>query len=198
MQSDLNVPDRFQISAEKQLLRAKLRARLEALPEEYIRVSRIKAGENVLAMPEFRRAKSVFTYVSTEKEPDTLALIKTGLAEGKRIYVPKIRGKGLMDAVEIRSLCELSEGAFGLQEPEDGAAVRKSEIELAIIPCLSVTVRGERLGHGGGFYDRFFADAQISGIILCSERMLSEKLPLSPFDVRFGTVVTEERVIRIF
>lgn len=163
-----------------------------ALTDRYITEAGQRITEAVLASPDFTDARTVFCYVSTPREPDTRTLITEALSRGKTVCVPRCTGKGRMEAVRIRSLRDLEEGAYGIPEPKNGSeAVRKDIIDLCLIPCVSADPEGRRLGHGGGYYDRFLSGIHAKKICLCFDSMMSARLPEEPYDVRADRVVTE-------
>jgi 5-formyltetrahydrofolate cyclo-ligase len=99
--------------------------------------------------------------------------------------------------VRIQSFDELRPGFCGIPEPpaeaEDAGA---GEISLAIVPCVTVTASGLRLGHGGGYYDHFLCRKDCEALCLCYAEMLAESLPEEPWDVRMDGVLTEKGYLR--
>ena len=86
--------------------------------------------------------------------------------------VPKCISKGIMEVYKIRSFDDLEPGKYGILEPKEGCEkISPKAIHLALIPCLSCSMKGERLGYGGGYYDRYLQ--QITGT-----RQSSAALPL--------------------
>ena len=166
--------------------RRELRRRLAAMTEEEDATSGAAIARAVLASSLYREAASVFVYVSTGKEPDTWAILRQALRDGKAVYVPKCREKPRMDAVRIRSLDELRPGRYGIPEPEDGET--GASFGLAVVPCLGAAPDGTRLGHGGGYYDAFLRAHPARTLCLCHAVLLCESLPSGPLDVRVDAV----------
>lgn len=159
-------------------------------------------GESVCStvsrLEEWERADTVFVFVSLENEVDTMPLILDALQSGKRLCVPKITGKGTMDAVEIKNISELKRGSFGIFEPLEGCRrTEKNEIKLAILPCLACDENGNRLGRGGGFYDRFCEKLFCIKIAVCPESLLAKggEIPTEAHDASVDKIVTEKRII---
>ena len=142
----------------------------------------------------YRQAKSLFIYVSVGKEPDTRALINAALWDGKQVYVPKCRKKPVMDAVRICSPDDLRPGALGIPEPAAGGPAAKS-LDLAIVPCISVSPRGDRLGHGGGYYDAFLSAHPCRTVCLCHKALMSPDIPAGSLDVPVDAVAYGEGLI---
>lgn len=180
------------IAAEKSRLRRELLAARKALPEEYRRKAGASIAAQLLASLSYASARTVFVYVSMPGEPDTSRLIRQALAEGKRVYVPKCTG-GEMLAVRIESPADLLPGTMGIPEPQDTEDTKTAgELDLIIVPCVAAAEDGRRLGHGGGYYDRFLAGGSDNAVCLCFRRMLCEAIPSEKTDVRIPRILTED------
>jgi 5-formyltetrahydrofolate cyclo-ligase len=184
------------IMEEKRKLRQTLRELTDALPEDYLARSNRAIEKKVLATDTWKRAKTVFIYVSTGREPDTRGLLKAALAEGKTLAVPLTFAGGAMDARVIQSLNDLKPGRLGILEPVAEAPVLPpNQIDLIVVPCVAADRQGYRLGHGGGYYDRYLASVHCETVCLCRERLLFETLPHDARDIPLDQVVTERRRI---
>ena len=177
----------------KKQLRREMKALREALPAAWFRDAGERMQRQLFSLPDWPAAKRVFVYVSMEREPDTRMILRRALAEGKSLYVPKCLGGGRMLAVRIRSLEELSPGVLGIPEPESWTETcEAADLDLMIVPCVCASRDGRRLGHGGGYYDRFLAGHADKAVCLCFRDMLREDLPAEETDVRVPRVLTEE------
>ena len=191
---------REDLRREKAALRKLIRQKAAALdPAEKERSSR-RIADSVLSSSLWRRAGSVFCYVSVGSEPDTRELLERALAEGKRLYVPKcLPGpERIMLAVRISSTKELVPGTLGIPEPgpdRPWETADARELDLLLIPCVTADRAGNRLGHGAGYYDRFLAplcrnDSSIRPVglfpvtvCLCHAALLTGHVPAEPPDV---------------
>ena len=181
-------------------LRKKCRQIINSIPSENFSEWGKKICSLVSETDEWKRAKTIFVFVSMRGEADTAPLIADALQNGKRLCVPRITGDGTMDAVEIKNPSELKSGKFGIPEPvEHCSRVDKSEIDLIVMPCLAADESGNRLGKGGGFYDRFCEETKCVKITVCPELFLMESgaIPTEEYDVVTENVVTEKRIIRV-
>jgi 5-formyltetrahydrofolate cyclo-ligase len=104
-----------------------------------------------------------------------------------------------MEARLITSARDIDSGerAFGLREPKQSCPLAMpEEIDLVIVPCLSADPYGNRLGYGGGYYDRYLK--QIRGeavtIAVCREELLAMTLPSGPNDVKAKYYATESGI----
>lgn len=180
---------------EKAALRRAINERISALDEEYLRESDRGIWENVLSLPEFRSAHTVFAYLSVDRECDTRRIVDQLLQEGRRVALPRSRKGGVMDFALYDGT--LAEGMYGIPQPPDEAeTVEPGDGDLMLVPALCCDVRGVRLGHGGGYYDRYLAGRRVPAACLCRERLLLEKVPQDWNDFAVGFVITELRKIK--
>lgn len=180
---------------EKAALRRAINERISALDEEYLRESDRGILENVLSLLEFRSAHTVFAYLSVDRECDTRRIVDQLLKEGRRVALPRSRKGGVMDFALYDGT--LAEGMYGIPQPPDEAeTVEPGEGDLMLVPALCCDVRGVRLGHGGGYYDRYLAGRRVPAACLCRERLLLEKVPQDWNDFAVGFVITELRKIK--
>lgn len=172
--------------------------RLRALPAAYKAQSSEAIARAVLESEAYRQAQSIFIYVSTPPEPDTHAVLTHALADGKAVYVPKCVDKHTMLAVRVFDLHGLKPGAFGIPEPDlPPAYTEPARMDLTVTPCVAAAANGVRLGHGAGYYDRYFAAHETKKMCLCFARLLFDSLPADGHDAPMEWLVTENGAVRI-
>ena len=131
----------------------------------------------ILAHPSYQAAQTVATYLPMDHEFDSYGLIEAAQAAGKRVLVPKVVGPGQMVFLPYDP-SQLVESYFGVLEPRTGQAVDKADIDLIHVPGVAFNDRGYRIGHGGGYYDRYLADysgATISTVYDFQRKEFSEE-----------------------
>ena len=177
---------------EKQRLRRVIRELERQLPPRYKEESSRAIAAHLLAMPEYQEAGTVFCFVGTDREIDTRPILEDVLAAGKRLCVPQCVGKGIMELRQVTDLRQLIPGAYGILEPSaDAPPVSLDEVDFAILPCLTCNHLGQRLGQGGGYYDRFLSHYRGGTVLLCREKLIREEIPLEPHDYPVPWVLTE-------
>jgi 5-formyltetrahydrofolate cyclo-ligase len=154
------------------------------------------------ALPGYADAHTVLLYVSAfAEELETRSFILDALARGKRVACPRVdRLEHRLRLYEIQSLSsDFEPGVLGIPEPRACCnELLPPEIDWALIPGLAFDVRCERLGRGGGHYDRLMPllrpDAPRWS--LAFECQLVTELPVEPHDIRVDGVVTASRLIQ--
>ena len=181
-------------------VRKRMREILSAMPPEAVaRKSRL-ACQAVAALEEFRSAEAIMTYLPIAGELNATAIALAAWRLAKTVLVPKVNWRRrCMLAVEIDSLDDgLLAGRHGIPEPVRDAPWPADRIDLVIVPALAYDRTGARLGRGGGFYDRFLAQAELRAVacgLAFDEQVLAE-LPLQPHDRRVHMLVTDTEVLR--
>ena len=176
----------------KKDLRWEYLKRQSALPGDYVKAASDSIQAQVLSSAQYTEAKSLFVYRSTEKEPSTERISRRALADGKHVYLPKCAKRRDMLAVRIQSLEDLVPGALGIMEPSDSSETASAaELDLILVPCVSASVDGRRLGHGAGYYDRFLSGHSERAVCLCFSRMLCSEIPMDSHDVYIPQVISE-------
>ena len=182
------------LNAQKQAARRAARQQLAQIsPQEFSAIG-AAMWQTLQAQPAWQNAESVFCFVGALHEPDTMPILQGALSAGKQLLVPRIAGPGQMQLVPLQSLEQLQPGAFGILEPPQAlpAVPAGSGVQLAVLPCLAAARSGARLGHGGGYYDRFLANYSGQRLILCPEALLAQSLPTGPLDEPAQAVLTEK------
>ena len=177
---------------EKQRLRQTMRTLEQQLSDKYKAASSRAICAHLLAMPEYQAADTVFCFVGSAKEIDTRPILEHALRAGKRLCVPLCTAPGIMELRELNSLDDLIPGSYGIMEPkEDSSIVDTDDVDFAILPCLTCNHAGQRLGKGGGYYDRFLSHYRSGTVLLCREKLIRDEIPVEPHDYPVPWVLTE-------
>lgn len=157
-----------------------------------------KVYDNVVNSQIYKTSRNIFIFVSYNNEVDTHEIIKQALTDGKKIFVPKVISKANgMVAVEISSLSELSEGYFGVLEPINfDKRVEEDIIELVLLPGIAFDKMGNRIGYGGGFYDRFLPklNTDVKKIALAYSFQVFDCVPCELHDEKIDGIITDEYI----
>lgn len=183
------------ISKSKNSLRREmLEKRKTLLKEDKLKWDR-EIARNLAEMKEFVEAKDVLCYVSTGDEVDTKKIINFSLSQNKNVYVPKVISKEKMEFYKINSLSELQKGYFGIMEPDTENEKFEKGDAICIVPGLCFDKDGNRLGYGGGFYDRYLQNKEIFKASLSYSSFVFEMIDFDEYDVKMDCIVTQSGVL---
>lgn len=190
---------------ERLALRKRVIEQRAALSDAQLAESAQRLSERFAATPEYRQAESIAAYWPVRGEADVRPLIEQALEAGKRVYLPVVGDDGLLRFAPYDPNSVLANNRLGIPEPQvdPGALVRPRDLELVIVPLTVFDGQGNRLGMGGGFYDRSFAflneEPALTQPILAGaahEFQHTERLPTCPWDIPARLVVTDQRIWR--
>ncbi len=146
----------------------------------------------------FRRSRIVGCYLSTNEEVDTCAIIERALTMGKQIFAPVLGKNGAMRFRDLNAESRLSLNQFGLMEPQTGKFVDPHRLDIVITPLVAFDSSGNRIGMGGGYFDRCFAflkgrkiwlHPKLIGLAFDCQRV--DAIAPNPWDIGLNRVITE-------
>lgn len=185
---------RGSVELKKEIRQKVLETRFKLSAEERKAKSR-KMADRLFSLPEFTTARTVMFFASFRSEVETHDMIRRALAAGKRIVLPKVKGKELA-LFEIKDFDrDVAPGAWDIPEPVRGTAAKARDIELIVVPGAAFDEHGNRLGYGAGFYDKLLSSYKGMTVALAFEFQIVPQLPAAPYDIPVKKIVTEKRVI---
>lgn len=177
-------------------LRKHMRARRNALSVEQGADFSRRIGERLRAMESVRNAETIAAYLATLHETSLDEAILRWLHE-KTVVVPSLGLKPRFDVLE--SLENVKTNARGLRVPLSNRKIAAPEIGVIVVPALAFDFHGNRLGQGGGWYDRVLDRARDKGkplvIGVGFEVQIVESVPCNERDQSVDFIVTEDRVL---
>lgn len=136
-------------------------------------------------------ARYVGVYYSIGSEIRTGAIIQDILSSGRSLLLPAIVGSD-MEFRMVQDERDLVSGPFGIRQPRSRCSVAIPDVLL--VPAVAVTMHGDRLGYGGGYYDVYLSRHHIQSVAAVLEKQVIRKIPPNPGDVPVDWVVTEGRL----
>lgn len=149
----------------------------------------------------YKKSKKIFTYVSFGSEVDTKKFINYAISDNKDIYVPKTdKVNKEMLAIKINSLNNMDVDKWGILEPKD---VDKSKVgdnfDLIIMPGVAFDINGNRIGYGGGYYDKYISAIKCKSVklALAYDFQVINKIESEEHDINVDCIITNDKFIYI-
>lgn len=176
------------LKQDKKRVRELLAQKRRLLSKEDIAEQSSKVVAAVEQMPLFQSAKTVLIYYPTHNEVDLLSLIKRYKKE-KTFLFPVVHRK-TMTACPYEGNAKMHRGKFNIPEPTTEPYV--GDIDLILVPGVGFDKRGNRLGRGGGYYDKFITRLGRKTLLVGVgyDFQLVEEVPANRWDKRLDYVVT--------
>lgn len=187
-----------EIFEQKKLLRKEMAARRAEMSKADCEKFSREVVQKILAHPVYKNAKSVMAYAAMPEEIQLNELFDDAFNAGKKLSIPFIVGRGNMRPVHLPSRDVLEVGDFGILtvRQENRKFVDVKEIDCIIIPGAAFDLKGNRLGKGGGYYDRFLKLAfNAKKIAPAFDFQLVENVPITPADCGVNVIITPSKVV---
>jgi len=186
----------------KKVTRQKLLQHLKTLSPEAIHAKSVRGCENLCGTEEYRQAGAVMLFLSLPEEIQTRMVLENALGAGKTVLVPLIDWEHRMIVpVTMQAVDEpMVRDRMGLQYPAAGRPFPVGQIDLVVVPGLGFDTEGNRLGRGGGYYDRFLSHNGFGGVTcgFAFEEQFLANVPIAEHDVPLDMAVSGRKVRRFY
>ena len=174
---------------DKKQLRDQIRQRKRAMTETEITEKSAALAQKFLATPLYKQAKTLYGYLPYNQEVRTVPILEQALADGKQVAVPKIYGD-TMRFILLPDLSKVEKGYSGIPEPIADEPIAADETALVLMPGLAFDPKGNRMGYGGGFYDKFLeAEPGHPTVALCYDFQMLPHLDTEAHDIPVDLVL---------
>ena len=155
-------------------------------------------AEKVMRAAFFQRSRRIGCYLSLTAEVDTWRIIARAWRMKKRIFAPVTRKNRLLEFREVTPESDLVRDDYGLLMPETGDVIAARKLDLVLTPLVAFDRDGQRIGMGGGYYDRTFSflrerrqllKPKLVGLAFACQQ--APEIPANPWDIRLYRVITE-------
>ncbi len=189
---------------DKKNLRIELRKKRKSLSIDQQINAAVKLKNIVVQRPEFIKAKNIAFYLPSDGEISPEYIIDYARQKNKNCYLPCISKNKNLIFRRYRANSKMIINEFNISEPNSSAiAIQALKLDIVFMPLVGFDLSGNRLGMGGGFYDRTFAKKQKLPYIqpklfgLAHSLQKTENLSNDPWDVSLQAVITEKYFFRV-
>ena len=192
----------------KKGIRTYVSSRRMALTPRQVTLHSNKICRKILEMPIYQEAECVLAYMSIRNEVRLDPLIKDALSKDKKVYIPKVLSDTEMQFYLYDG--EFTEGKYNIKEPlhcDEGLEFKVNEyIEsgttdkiLIILPGTAYDKSFNRIGYGGGYYDRYISkltEYPIKRLSVCYDFQIIDKIPAEKHDIKPNIIITEKQILQ--
>ena len=181
---------------EKKEIRKKIFKARKEHTDAWIRENSLRITESLTQLPEYRNAERIMAYADYNHEVITRYIIEQAWKDGKEVAVPKVFGKDMV-FYRLTDFSQLESGYFGIPEPKEAGETVSWEEAMMVMPGVAFDVNCNRVGYGGGFYDRFLEKhPEVCRVAVGFSFQILPEVPTEPTDIRPQVIVTEENIYR--
>jgi 5-formyltetrahydrofolate cyclo-ligase len=190
-------------SKDIQKLKRKIRSSIQEKRDSLDESTRLEKSQLIankfIGLYQYDKSFRVLIYYPFRSEIDTRIIISDAIARGKKIALPRVGKEGL-ELFYIKDLKEdLEPGSYDIMEPIPSRCEKAdpSRIDLAIVPGVGFDRKHNRLGYGGGFYDRLLTciPGKVPRIALSFDLQVIDEIPVSEHDLKIDILITESQII---
>ena len=182
----------------KDEIRQRIGQQRKLLEPDVVEASSRRIVKKLFSMEAFLSASTVALYLSAGNEVKLEELFLRCWKLGKRTMVPVLNTKKKAYEMAFRTReTILRTGRYGIREPENPEPGTLEEIDLIVVPGIAFDHKGNRLGRGGGHYDRLLNGFSGCSMGVAYDFQLVETLPVEAHDVPLDGVVTESCFIKV-
>ncbi|MFV9275956.1 5-formyltetrahydrofolate cyclo-ligase [Klebsiella oxytoca] len=184
----------------RQQIRQQIRQRRRALTPEQQTQFALQAADRMMAYPPVLLAQTVAVFLSFDGELDTLTLIDQLWRAGKRVYLPVLHpfSPGNLLFLHYHPSSELVVNRLKIREPKLDVrdVLPLSQLDVLVTPLVAFDAAGQRLGMGGGFYDRTLQNwrqHRLQPVGYAHDCQQVDALPTEQWDIPLPAVITPSK-----
>lgn len=157
--------------------------------------------EEIINSEIYKKSKKIFTYISFGSEVDTIKLINYSFSNNKEVYVPKTNKQTKdMIALKIHNFNNMSVDKWGIIEPKsvDKANIG-TDFDLIIMPGIAFDKQGNRIGYGGGYYDKYISKLNNASnlLALAYDFQIIQDIESESHDIKVDFILTNKGFIKV-
>jgi 5-formyltetrahydrofolate cyclo-ligase len=185
---------------EKKVLRNKILEIRDSLNNNEKELMDNKIFNELINTDLYKRSINIFIYISFSNEINTRNIIEKAFKDKKNVFIPKVyKDDKLMKAIKLNSIDELKKNSMGILEPiDDSNYIEKENIDLIVVPGVVFDKECNRIGYGGGYYDRYLKDikSKKNKIALAYDLQIVDKIESEVHDIKVDYIITNTTALK--
>ena len=183
----------------KETYRKKYKTLRTTISNETLETLSIDIANNSLKLPIWEFSNyHIFLPILDKIEVNTEFLLHILQGKDKSIIVPKVKNNhGEMTHILLQDNTPLKLSNYGVPEPISGIEIQPTQIEVVFIPLLAYDLKGNRLGYGKGFYDRFLSQCKPETVLIGLSLFEPEQeIPNQKTDIPLHFCITPKKLYK--
>ena len=174
---------------DKKELRKKIREQKRNMTARQIEAASRNLAEQFFKTPFYQDANVIYGYLPYNQEVRTVPILEQALRDGKKVAVPKVYGD-TMNFIYMDDLSQVAPSDMGIPEPIADEPIAEDQTALVLMPGLAFDTKGNRMGYGGGFYDKFLSyEPNHPTVALCYAFQMVDAIPTDDYDIPVDCVL---------
>ena len=179
---------------DKSQIREIIKSKKNTLTKDQIITYSNQITSKLVEQLEYKVSDTVFCYINFNQEVVTRELIEKSWNNNKRVAVPKVEDNK-MEFYYITEWNNLEKGYYNIYEPTTDYKARLDCNTLMILPGLAFDIHRNRIGYGGGFYDRYLQNRkEISKIAIAYDFQIFDSIPYENTDIKPDKIITDKNI----
>lgn len=169
----------------------------KSLSESFLADSSLAIANNLLQVGIWHLAYyHIYLPISQQKEVDTTYILCILQAKEKKIVVPKVTGNRVLKHYLLTDATKFRTNRWNIPEPVEGTEIEAPKIDVVFIPLLAFDTKGNRVGYGKGFYDKFLSECREDVIKIGFSLFEAEEIidDIDDYDVPLDYCVTPQKI----
>jgi len=184
--------------ASKQQIRQEVAAKRKMLDAQWVEAASARVVENFQKLPGFESAGTIALYMAIAGEVKLDALFPKCWKLGKRTCIPVFNTEAkIYEMAEITPETPCFTGHYGIQEPFSPAVFPMEKVDFVAVPGVAFDRQGNRLGRGGGYYDRLLEGFNGVSAAVAFDFQIFPEIPVEQHDRPVDGLVTEAGIINV-
>lgn len=180
----------------KENIRQSLLKQRMNLTENEVNKASKECLHRLMSLAEYQDCNILLLYAPIRNEVDTFPLIEDALSKNKVVGLPVTEDEGEMYFYSVFDLSDLKPGKFGILEPPTDILVEPTKDTLMLLPAVAYDTRKNRIGYGGGYYDRYLARYEdFCKIGLAYDFQIMDGFEVDEHDQRVNYIITQSQLI---
>lgn len=178
----------------KKILRQHIRQKRQSLSQHEVTQYSSEICHRIIASKVYKNAACIGCYIAFQNEVDLTTLIQHAWQNQKTVCIPVVTSDAHMTFHLYTKETFLKSGKFGIPEPQHEKLIEPQQIDLLLVPLVAFDEKGNRLGQGCGFYDRYLEIAPQNTVTIGVGYELQKvnELPIDPWDIRLNKIISEK------